>query len=671
MPHRPTPRRAAHLGAAVVEYALLAALVGGVAIGSVVTLGNGVQDTFSSNEAILASQQALAQDRANGGALPDSGGGGGQGGGGLPPTPDTTPDAFAFPPSIGWPGQPVPSATIAIAGIDSPAAFSVTGDASAVAFLNGGTTPLAFGTLVDGDTLTLEAQAPLAEGASLPVSLTVGGVEAVWILSSHDITPDSFAFAPSSTTAGAPIGSDPITIAGITTPVPFSFAGDLAVIAFRNGDPTPLASGTVDNGDTLVLEATAPAAEGTTQQAVLSVGNTDAAWDVSAFDTTPDAFVFAPQTGLQPGATATSDAITLAGTNGPAAVSVSGQGGPEVSIDGGAFTSGPTTTPPGSTVVVRFTAPATTSATHTATVTIGGVTGTFQATTVAAIVATASNAPSTNLATAFGPDWAADVAKTFVVPAGAVLGPVTIPAGMGGTLTVQNAGEIQGLGGAGNGGAGGDAITSSVPFTLINTGAVRGGGGGGAQGGQGGAGSTIGATEGPSYNQAAPETSVFCDRLQGGGCSWAWAGTQVGTSTEAFSTLVAGGRTYTRGAIRRIFTVPGNSSEIRWVFYEISRSGASTPTAGGTGGAGGAGQGYGQTATAGTAGAAGGTNAGAGGAGGAGGGWGTAGATGATGAPGTVATGTTGSPGGPAGRAVRMLSGTLTVSTAGTINGAY
>ncbi len=82
---------------------------------------------------------------------------------------------------------------------------------------------------------------------------------------------------------------------------------------------------------------------------------------------------------------------------------------------------------------------------------------------------TARNAASLNLATAFGEEYARAVDKTLIVPSGVILGPLTIPSGMGGSLTIGNAGEIQGSGGATNGGAGGAAITSSHSFTLISS----------------------------------------------------------------------------------------------------------------------------------------------------------------------------------------------------------
>jgi hypothetical protein len=247
------------------------------------------------------------------------------------------------------------------------------------------------------------------------------------------------------------------------------------------------------------------------------------------------------------------------------------------------------------------------------------------------IVVTATSAASLDLSTAFGANWGTGVPKRLIVPSGVTLGPVTSPTGMGGSLTIQNAGEIQGLGGTANSGAGGNAITANASFTLINSGAVRGGGGGGGQGGTGGTGRvTVFAG------------STTCQCPCSGGCpsgSSASCGARCGPAGENCNTR-------TCSPVYSFFS-------------------------GGAGGAGGRGTGYGQLLAAGSAGSAGGTNAGAGGTGGSGSTWATSGVTGSTGANGNFSSGLAGSAGGAAGRAVLMISGTVSVTNTGTINGAY
>jgi hypothetical protein len=265
---------------------------------------------------------------------------------------------------------------------------------------------------------------------------------------------------------------------------------------------------------------------------------------------------------------------------------------------------------------------------------------------------------SVNAQTIFGSNWGTAVPKRLLIPSGVTIGPLTIPSGLGGSLIVQNQGEIQGYGGGPNSGAGGHAITASSSFTLTNTGAVRGGGGGGGVGGTGGGGSfTSTVSQGPFGSYAVYEWQT------NGLARWNISVFYLGSPWS--SPISNGGFTYYRGDQ---FYNDGDGG----VFYAISRTyQQTTNTNGGGGGAGGRGRGYGQTPLSGSGGAGGGTNAGVGGTGGSGAEWGSGGATGNTGANGNRTGGSGGAGGGAAGRAVLMLAGSLTLNNSGTINGAY
>lgn len=251
------------------------------------------------------------------------------------------------------------------------------------------------------------------------------------------------------------------------------------------------------------------------------------------------------------------------------------------------------------------------------------------------IAITATSAASLDLSATFGVNWGTAVPKRLIVPAGVTLGPVTAPAGMSGTLVIQNAGEIQGTGGAANGGAGGNAITANQSFTLINTGAVRGGGGGGGAGGNGGMGRVT------VYGGL----SLLCYSCSSTICPYS--------------------------GVQMCGAVCGGSARNGWQYWRYCPP-VYTYYSGGGGGAGGRGTGYGQSFAYGSAGSAS-SNAygGAGGAGGAGSTWATTGVTGSSGANGNYATGSAGGAGGAAGLAVYMVAGTVTVTNTGTINGAY
>lgn len=296
------------------------------------------------------------------------------------------------------------------------------------------------------------------------------------------------------------------------------------------------------------------------------------------------------------------------------------------------------------------------------------------------IVVTLSATSSVNAQTTFGGDWTSDTPKRLVIPSGVTIGTLTIPTGLVGGLIVDNSGEIQGLGGSANGGAGGHAITASSSFILNNSGAVRGGGGGGGAGGTGGGGETSSTqtVREPAAGERYDNDNYYGEAGLCGHPRAMWDGVVVMDPATAATSFTNGIYTYYRGTNKGT----PNSQDVcghvspgpAWTFYGIHRESQQTVNAntnGGAGGAGGQGQGYGQSSATGSAGSAGGTNAGTGGTGGSGGGWGASGSTGATGANGNRTNGLGGSAGGAAGKAVNMTSGTVTVNNTGTINGTY
>jgi mono/diheme cytochrome c family protein len=101
----------------------------------------------------------------------------------------------------------------------------------------------------------------------------------------------------------------------------------------------------------------------------------------SSTGTTPNAFTFTNMTGVQLGATVTSNSITVSGITQAVPISVTGG---SYSIGTGDFTTSAGTVTNGQTVTVQQTASASNSTTTTTTLTIGGVSASFNVTTVAA-----------------------------------------------------------------------------------------------------------------------------------------------------------------------------------------------------------------------------------------------------------------------------------------------
>ena len=147
----------------------------------------------------------------------------------------------------------------------------------------------------------------------------------------------------------------------------------------------------------------------------------------------------------------------------------------------------------------------------------------FYGTTNATTRTLSNGNTNVNLSQTFGTDWASSIGKILIIPSGAEIGDtagngaIMVPSGMGGTLSIQNAGTVSGVGGSGgkncgyNGNTGGSAIVNSnANVTVQNSGTIRGGGGGGAAGNDGSPGST-GYQEGPYYWQ------LQCNGGSGGG----------------------------------------------------------------------------------------------------------------------------------------------------------
>lgn len=204
---------------------------------------------------------------------------------------------------------------------------------------------------------------------------------AITTTATPDPTPDAFAFIDQTNVALTTVAtSTPITVTGINVPAPISIVGGSYSI---NGGTFTATAGTVTAGQTVAVRLTASASYSTTTSAVLNIGGVTDSFDVTTIsDTTPDAFTFADQTNVALSTVATSAPITVTGINAPAPISIVGG---TYSINGGAFTTTAGTVSLGQTVAVRLTASASYSTTTSAVLNIGGVTDSFDVTTLAFI----------------------------------------------------------------------------------------------------------------------------------------------------------------------------------------------------------------------------------------------------------------------------------------------
>lgn len=340
--------------------------------------------------------------------------------------------------------------------------------------------------------------------------------------------------------------------------------------------------------------------------------------------------------------------------------------------------------------------------------------------TAAGITATAVSLASLDVSTLFVGTWTSSDAKILQVPSAITLGPVSVPAPMGGTLDIQNAGTILGASGggagtnpSGNGGAGSAGGTAlqilSNGVTVNNTGSIKGGGGGGGSGAQGAPGSTttnstvnlrpiyypqrrgqLPSPSGPAWwtikSPNSPNINDFFGTASTGGSSANFGGNVIVLEGHRKNPIASGngitfgnapGKTYNNVAIGPNHnsyplgnnhwwgTMPGGFAEKYRTIINASRTGpVVTNYTGGAGGAGGAGAGYGVPSPAsGSGGSTGPGPATDGGAGGAGGGFGSAGSTGSN------SPASSGGAGGAAGAAITSPGVNFTLTNNGTIAG--
>lgn len=278
------------------------------------------------------------------------------------------------------PGARIASDVVVPAGFSDPSPISVSGDGSPAIVIDGGIETAA-DVLTPGSGFAVVLDAPAtADGTARRATVDLGSVTASFDIRTADLLPDDFDFDPVADADGdALVAASAATITGISEPVEASVTGDGSPALSVNGGPwtSPV---TVADGDGLNVRLTSPAADGTTRTAFVTVGLGAARFEVTTSDEVPDALVFTARTSVDLDTEIVSNPVAISGIDAPVAISVAGDGSPAISIDSGPWIASGTISP-GQSVRVRLTSGASSSATHTATVTAGGVPSYFQVTT--------------------------------------------------------------------------------------------------------------------------------------------------------------------------------------------------------------------------------------------------------------------------------------------------
>lgn len=198
------------------------------------------------------------------------------------------------------------------------------------------------------------------------------------LLNSNDTTPDPFAFVDQIDVAlDTAVTSNAITVRGLTYGTPISITG--GKYSINDGHFTD-APGTIVDGDEVRIQITSANSYATRASAELSVGDVTGGFSVTTkYDTVPDAFGFTDLTDAARDTVIASEPITVTGLGASTPISISAG---EYALNGGAFTSVAGFVESGNTLSVRVRTSSEYATAVSATVDIGGVTGTFSVTTL-------------------------------------------------------------------------------------------------------------------------------------------------------------------------------------------------------------------------------------------------------------------------------------------------
>lgn len=266
--------------------------------------------------------------------------------------------------------------------------ISVSGAGAPEYRVDGGAWTNVSGWVRSGSTVEVRQTSAGTIGTDQVATLSVGTRTSNYVVRTQDDTaPDAFTFAPiTGSEPNALAVSAPVTITGITAPVPVSVSGEGDPQISTDGGATWGSTGTVSPNGSLMVRLSSLLTYDATRTVTVNVNGLTVAYSVTtrAGDATPDPFSFSDLTGQSRSTRVVSADVTITGLEVPTQISISGDGAPEYSLDGGvSWGSAPGTVVNNATVRVRLTSSGSYGAAHDALITIGGVTDTFSVTTEA------------------------------------------------------------------------------------------------------------------------------------------------------------------------------------------------------------------------------------------------------------------------------------------------
>lgn len=329
---------------------------------------------------------------------------------------DTRSASFELPaPATIEPGATITSEPVIVSGINTGTSASVSGIEGAVLIVDGvvidSSEPV---TVYPGQTIQVSLPAPAASNGVTEAIVTIGGVSNVITLitppteGETDSVPEPFAadvpvqgdIDPDAAEPGQSIIFGPLTVNGISGNVPVQLDGPGGYsldgggswsdesVAQKTGDTitTNKLADTVTDGSQILVRLAASDLPDTRLEARLNVGGVSKIFavttrpQVAGSDSEPDAFSFAPKTGVATGSNVVSNAVTITGIDVPADITIEGG---SYRINGSQFTATGGVIANGQRIELRVAASAEPETATTTTVTIGGISADFSVTTAA------------------------------------------------------------------------------------------------------------------------------------------------------------------------------------------------------------------------------------------------------------------------------------------------
>ncbi|MEP1741443.1 MAG: hypothetical protein ABJI60_00790 [Kangiellaceae bacterium] len=290
---------------------------------------------------------------------------------------DLTPNVFTFVDVVESAlGVQVLSNEILVSGVSAETSIEIEGGEYSI---DGGDFVSDEGAIEEGQSVIVRVESASAFSTAREAVLTIGDVSGVFSVTTlDDLVPDTFTFIDQvDVPLNSLIESNQITVTGISAPTIVSITGGEYSI---DGMEYAGTEGLVNEGQTLIVRLTSASDALGIQNVTLTIGGVSDTFSVTTeIDTTPDEFTFIAKLGVDITTLTESNEIVVEGINAPTEISISNG---EYSIDGGDFTQLDGTVTNQQTVVARLTSSESPATTDSAVLTIGGVSSTFEVTTM-------------------------------------------------------------------------------------------------------------------------------------------------------------------------------------------------------------------------------------------------------------------------------------------------